>query len=256
MIKKTVAFITAFILIVGLIGCSSDDVDFEIPVATSDNSSQNESTTSNDIELITAATPPLDVPSSIPDNIEIDSVFQFGEYYWRVLDIQNDRALLLADKVVEFRQYHGNFDSITWASSDMRAYLNGEFLSGFGNTDRERIAQVTNTNPNNPWYGTSGGIDTVDSIFLLSLEEVVRYFGDSGQLVNRPQYALGINDEYNEARGAGDINGYAAWYWLRTQGQRGSDTCAVLIGGAVVVDGDFSRDHSGGVRPALWLKLD
>jgi len=31
---------------------------------------------------------------------------------------------------------------------------------------------MLNKNPNNQWYGTNGGADTQDSIFLLSLDEV------------------------------------------------------------------------------------
>jgi hypothetical protein len=50
--------------------------------------------------------------------------------------------------------------------------------------------------------------DTDDYIFLLSLEEVVKYFGDSGQLLNgNPNYEHGISDEYNGARIAYTLNG-------------------------------------------------
>jgi hypothetical protein len=35
-----------------------------------------------------------------------------------------------------------------------------------------------------PGVTVSGGNDTTDKIFILSIEEVVQYFGDSGQLAN------------------------------------------------------------------------
>ena len=46
---------------------------------------------------------------------------------------------------------------------------------------------MTNKNPNNPWYGSMGGEDTQDKIFLLTIEDVVcKYFGDSSRLLYNP----------------------------------------------------------------------
>ena len=69
------------------------------------------------------------------------------------------------------------------------------------------------TNDDNPWYGTRGGNTTTDKIFLLSLEEVVKFFGDSGDLKNRKGWywengnfvlkdgqGYAINDQYNSTR--------------------------------------------------------
>jgi len=38
--------------------------------------------------------------------LKIGDVIPFGEYCWRVLDVQGDRALILAEDVVEKRTYN------------------------------------------------------------------------------------------------------------------------------------------------------
>jgi hypothetical protein len=146
----------------------------------------------------------------------------------------------------------------------VRQYLNGEFLNSFSAVDKARIALVTNTNPNNPWFGTAGGEDTDDYIFLLSLDEVVRYFGDSGQLANgNPNSDFWINDQFNDARIAfctdtaccNASSTWGHWWWLRSPGIYSYRAACVDNYGYVYVDGFFVDFYIGGVRPALWLEM-
>ena len=106
----------------------------------------------------------------------------------------------------------------------------------------------------NPWFDTEGGNNTLDMIFLLSLEEVVKYFGDSGQLRNRPKYKDYLSDQYSNARIAQDIAGSASWWWLRSPGFGPLYVISVDDTGDLLVGGD-DVFCSGGVRPALWLNL-
>lgn len=99
-----------------------------------------------------------------------------------MLGKQEGRALILSEKVIEKRGYHSQETEITWETCDLRKYLNNEFYNSFSDSDREHIIEVVNNNNDNPWYGTSGGKPTTDRIFLLSIEEVVKYFGNSGML--------------------------------------------------------------------------
>ena len=188
-------------------------------------------------------------------NPQIGDIISFGENEWRVLDIQDGKALLLSDKVVEKRAYHQSKTDIIWAECDLRHHLNGEFYDSLGE-DKARIAETTVTTNNNPWYGTDGGAKTNDKVFLLSLEEVVKYFGDSGLLKNRPDGAWHINDEYNSTRVATDENGEALWWWLRSPGDYSDYAASVYDNGYVIVDGDDNVAWlDGGVSPALWLNL-
>jgi hypothetical protein len=218
-----------------------------------DNNSNNSYLITRQTEQAERAFPPS-LASAAGDIVE------FGIYDWRVLEVRDGKALLLSEDLIEERLYHDENIEITWADSDMRAYLNGEFLDSFNTRDRSCIEQVRNSNEDNQWYGALGGEDTGDYIFLLSLEEVVQYFGDSGQLANRPQdgeygsAALYIDDEYNEARIAYDKS-YGTGWWLRSPGDRGSNVASVSYNGRIMMWGYNSSSSESGVRPALWLDL-
>ncbi|MCL2158730.1 MAG: DUF6273 domain-containing protein [Oscillospiraceae bacterium] len=188
----------------------------------------------------------------------------FGRYEWRVLDIQNGKALLLSDKVIEKRAYNTESKDITWEKCTLRKYLNNEFYNSFDAAEKALIVETTLKTNDNPWYGTSGGNTTKDKIFLLSLEEVVKYFGDSGQLNNYPTNEGWIDDIYNVARIAKDKNGVVSWWWSRSPGGNGYLNAGVLSGsninlyvvaGILNVFGGAVDNSEGGVRPAMWVNL-
>ncbi|MFS0490920.1 DUF6273 domain-containing protein [Leadbetterella byssophila] len=104
--------------------------------------------------------------------IKKDDIINFGAFKWQVLDIKNSKALIITEGITELRWYNDHFVDITWAECELRKYLNNEFYNTFNQDEKAKIAAVTNCNPDNPWFKTKGGTDTIDSIFLLSLEEV------------------------------------------------------------------------------------
>ena len=122
-------------------------------------------------------------------DVHKQSVVHFGVYDWLVLDVQPGKALLMTKHCVEQRQYHSIYTDITWANCTLRQYLGSEFLGKFEASDQCRILTTRNVNSDNPWWNTHGGVATDDKIFLLSLDEVVAYFGGNTakvQLKNRP----------------------------------------------------------------------
>lgn len=190
----------------------------------------------------------------------IGDIIPFGEYSWRVLDVQDDRALLLSEHIIERKAYHDHWDgTVTWETSMIRYYLNNQFLNSFGTEERARIVEARVVNNDNPWwFGMSGGNDTNDRIFLLSIEEVVKYFGDSGQLWNQnhpDNERWGISDQYNTERIALDIHGNVSWWWLRSPGFGNVFAAIVCSVGGLRIYGNFVVIGPGGVRPALWLEL-
>lgn len=153
---------------------------------------------------------------------------KFGKYNWRVLDVQDGKALLLMEYVIGNGPYYPSklppFECIdkrnidhekrymTWETREERKYLNGDFLQfAFNESEQMWIAQTLNKNENNQWYGIQGGADTIDKVFFLSIAEAVKYFGDSGQLKNRknydgnyadPGYEGYIHDQFDNERTA------------------------------------------------------
>ena len=195
----------------------------------------------------------------------------FDRYTWRVLDVQNDKALILTEHIVDQRPYHTRAGGVTWADCALRAYLNGAFLDAFGKANRSRIIPVTNRNPDNPWYLSNGGEDTLDHIFLLSTQEAVcEYFGDSSKNLEgrspKQRYWFQRKDANNSKRRA-SLGGHVWWWWLRSPG-RDNRRCVYIHGdGNIGIQGNgtfryssntihpVTGDNSGGIRPALWLRL-
>lgn len=211
---------------------------------------------------------------------------KFGKYDWYVLDKQDDRTLIITEKVIDKRTYHNQEVEVTWEKSDLRKYLNREFYNSFSTSDRMRIIEVINENNDNQWYGTNGGNPTTDRIFLLSIEEVVKYFGDSGQLKTKnrnpgcdwlkDEYFFFLSDQYDLARRAVDDAGRVFTWSLRSPGGNNRLVAAVLgsdcedefdhgdiniSGGGELEDGFITHDDPGylsnkyGIRPALWLRM-
>ena len=224
-----------------------------------------------------------------PIPIPVGGKIRFGKYDWYVLDKIGGKTLILAEKVIEKGVYHAEPHAFTWETCDMRKYLNDAFYDSFSASDQDKIAETVNANDDNPWYGTSGGNSTTDKIFLLSIEEVFRYFGDSGQLKKQPrmypncdwckdEFLPWTDDQYNLNRRAVDGSGMVVTWYLRSPGANGRlaafvmgncgdefDHGAICVsgGGADIVDGHFVFDttdllqvikDTNGIRPALWLR--
>ena len=103
-------------------------------------------------------------------------VIEFGEYDWRVLDVCDSKALIVSDKITVKKEY--GYTS-SWKDCDLRLYLNEGFYSAFTEQEKLLISEAR---------VKTGDSDTVDKLFILSIEEVVLYFGDSGQYLKGYQY--------------------------------------------------------------------
>ena len=190
---------------------------------------------------------------------KVGEIIPFGNNDWRVLEVINGKALILSESVIAYKKYNKVYEGVTWETCTLRQYLNGEYYGSFSDDDKNCIEKELVVNKDNQWFGTDGGKNTNDWVFLLSLEEIVKYFGDSGQLKNKnPKSGARIDDQYNSARIAKDADDKACWWWLRSPGSDCSSAAGVSPDGGVDVSGDAVIDAGasfGGVRPALWLNL-
>ena len=223
----------------------------------------------------------------MPVIIKEGAILTFGRHQWRVLTVDGNSALIITESVIEQRAYHEEFAQVTWEHCDLRKYLNKQFYDTFDPTDRARILETRLTDCDNPWYGTKWGNPTVDKIFLLSITEVLQYFGDSGDVKNNKrwhypgdhyshdkpnelilsdgphcsEYGECINDNYNNARKALYHKVYnAGWdaktWWLRSPGINVRHTTAMVgdIGELFVCGADVYMTDIG-VRPAMWVTV-
>jgi hypothetical protein len=217
---------------------------------------------------------------------KIGEIIRFGDYEWRVLDIQGDYALILTENVIghleyKMRQRHlddmlpegdmrGIFLIDTWENSSIRQYLNDVFISDFSDADRALIRETYVVNNGNPWVFNERLVDndTRDKIFLLSIEEVVYYFGGSdllelgkdesnrdGSIKGLLDYRIWEDNDVSDARISRNTTGSALWWWLRSPGMYNRSSAAYInYDGGIVVSG-ADATYFVGVRPALWLNL-
>lgn len=169
------------------------------------------------------------------------SKVEFGGASWYVLDKKDGKTLLLSEKIIDKRTYSDAPGAVTWETSALRGYLNGEYLNGFSAADREKICEVTNANRPNGKYAVSGGADTLDRVFLLSLEEAEVYLGGFADVLI--------------AKTAD--SGAAFWWFLRSPGEAADVAACVTAGGLIDYHGvaDSVETPIGGVRPAMWVEL-
>ncbi len=175
---------------------------------------------------------------------------------WIVLDKRPGRLLLLTRYVIALEAFHRQGQKITWAGSDLRKSLNGDFLeSAFTPDEREMVLETTNDTTENPDRGTPGGGETDDYVFLLCQEDI-DYYMDS----DYTQWEFGSAQATRAAKEAGvyvdDENGCSPW-WLRSPGY---DEYSIQF-----VDPDGTRyspganadiDYYYGVRPAMWVSIE
>ncbi len=204
--------------------------------------------------------------------MQIGDKINFGKYKWRVLDIKDSAALIITEDIVELRAYNNKPGDVIWADCELRKYLNGEFFHDFTEEDKSKIISTTVVNSGNPWFDTMGGDDTIDKIFLLSLDEVVcKYFGDSSENLRIPngKYKYWFTrKDVNNAKRKSTYLGYMWWWWLRSPGRKQVKAIYVHGDGNIGIQGNnalkcnlsgvyhpVNNDVRGGVRPALWMMI-
>ena len=162
--------------------------------------------------------------------------FFYGKHFWRILDVdeKTKTMLVISDKAVCKNKYHEKEEPITWEQCTLREWLNEEFINEeFSEEEREAILVSHLKNPDNPRFGTKGGNDTDDKIFLLSIEEVLQYFKN------------------DDDRAAENI------WWLRSPGWDSSDAALVKWNGSLdIFDSYYGTTYrTNAVRPAFRIDL-
>ncbi|MBR5500612.1 MAG: hypothetical protein IKV74_03705 [Clostridia bacterium] len=172
------------------------------------------------------------------------------EIEWIVLDKKNGKALIISKYGLDFQRYNTTFTDVTWETCTLRNWLNTTFYTtAFNANQQSKIASTTLTNADNPSYGTQGGNDTTDKVFLLSIDEVKRYFAsNTARKLTATAYA--------KAHGAYVVNSDSSYWWLRSPGYFSDIAASVSRDGSVYYDGDRVYIGNNAVRPALWINLE
>ena len=247
------------------------------PTAISESTNTPESTTTSESIVVTEKE---DSPST-----EVGDTLRFGSYEqdgdesngkedieWIVLDKTDSNVLLISKYALACRTYNDIHESVTWETSELRNWLNNDFLNAaFDSVEQDCIINTTVTNDDNPEYGTEGGNTTEDKVFILDLNEAEKYFenddpntderhlGASASRACRPVRA--INEEvwtyiWAEDEPVEDQRYQGScWWWLRSPGESSDFAAFVSSFGIIRYNGRDVVTLKSSVRPVLWLDL-
>lgn len=176
-----------------------------------------------------------------------NNYFKYELIKWRVLHYENSEAFLLADAILDSQPYHSENEEIDWEKSSIRAWLNNEFINkAFSNEENKAINTVELINKDNSKYGTQGGKNTSDKLFLLSLSEV-------DETEESKEY--GFWDKKTRKCKNDNFSEETYFWWLRSPGNSSHDAAGVYYYGWVFGYGYDVQEPAGGIRPALYLNL-
>lgn len=192
------------------------------------------------------------------------------EIEWIVLERQDNKALLFSKFILDCKCYNNEFKDVTWETCDLRKWLNSDFYNKAFNDSEKSIIKTTNVvNNDNAEYKTSGGNDTNDKVFCLSIDEIRKYFGNGYKETDG--YRMGENVATKGTDYARNVenNGSKLWaiseeewyqwnscYWLRSPGYFQNCSSSVNETGYLDISNIFQGvsycDY--GVRPAIWIE--
>ena len=174
---------------------------------------------------------------------------QAQDIKWIVLERNGDKALVISKYIIDRQKFNEISENTCWERSTIRKWLNEQFYNiAFSNQEKSKILTTTVKNSPNPQHGTSSGNDTLDKIFLLSVDEVKKYFKADSD--TKCQVTL-----FAKNKGAYCDGAYFGYWWLRTTGQYVQNASYVFYTGGVSLMGYDASGMIFGVRPAMWISL-
>ena len=176
---------------------------------------------------------------------------------WIVLEKQEGKRLLFAKDLLDKKQYNAIYKSITWEESDLRTWLNTDFLQTAFTEEEQAAILLTDVDnspaQSHPNYKATSGNNTQDKIFLISYAEATTYFTDNESRRSAPtDYAIAQGVKYDRAY---EIDGRpCGMWWLRSAGDRQWRVMISYFWGKL--NYTFAKKDVVGIRPMLWVDLN
>lgn len=177
---------------------------------------------------------------------------------WLVLERNGNELKLMSLYCLDTMPYSENPGEVTWETSFVRAWLNEVFYSqAFTGEERKLLISTPVVNADNPNHGTPGGNDTEDMVYLLSLEEVMHYWGIENAEETFYDRLYAPATEYCMTKPIWlEIEGSnRCWWWLRSPG--GSPEMAAEVGsmGYLSFNGTEATTPERAVRPVIHVNV-
>ncbi|MGN1019616.1 MAG: DUF6273 domain-containing protein [Aristaeellaceae bacterium] len=177
---------------------------------------------------------------------------------WQVLDVREDRALLLSRYVLDMQPFHSEQRGVRWMDSAVRQWLQETFLpTAFSREEQAEICRTASEADPFDDFPTrmlsDGEEQTDDPVFLLSTEEVRQYFHNENELFCTDATAQMTPWVAASHPDVDEMDDNVCW-WLRSRsGQR---PFAFIVSPVDSIGVSMiSPDNCQGVRPALWVRI-
>ena len=303
--KKLLSIILSSLLILSLTACGETQ-----PVSVSEPAPSVETSVEVSVEPSVEPSVEASVEEPVEDPmmyVNDEGFLIFGNYEqdgddsngpepieWEVLETNETGVLLVSRYILDSRQYDPSMSAVSWGSSDLRYWLNTDFLNtAFTLKEQQSILEITSPADTNEYYSTDAGNDTNEKVTILSVKDVInnyefgiweeeRIFGICDKLiVPATAYAVSqgvLTETITEDYASGDemhrflndnlfkssqieaflkenVNKTAAQWWLRTPGNKQMVACTVSIyGRAGYFYGQYVNKEGIGVRPAIYIE--
>ena len=204
------------------------------------------------------------------DSVTIGDTILFGNIEgesieWDVLDITENGILVVSHYILDthaFDQegvYYKELEKIEWESSDIREWLNSDFYEeAFSVYEKSLIKEsVIKNSYANGYYKDWDKVDcnpvadTKDKIFLLSLEEILKYYGPAEEctFLDGEGGAIACSKaicEYPQHKSS------SYWWWSRTPRAIDGVNIVIVESSGIVYCG-LPTVKEVGVRPVLYI---
>lgn len=204
------------------------------------------------------------------EKAEVGNHVFFGSYYyendkvqkpieWIVLDKEDGKVLLLSKDCLFVEQYYhylmGRYEKgeVNWGSSDIRKFLNDSFYSAAFDDEEQELICYTQLKTIG-YQGISeyevGQFEqsTIDRVFLLSEDEVKKYFGFENGVFSLLNY--GIYKTQVTPRLKDRLDSPA---WLLRGSSGGKTAVACVYDNYISVISAYKEIY---IRPAIWVEIE
>lgn len=258
--------------------CYQPALTASTPAATADPAETPAATAGSSSEEATA--PPVNVEYGETQYyvLQGSNYFLVEPITWLVLESKDNTLLLITESVIESGlPFHDQYGAVSWADSSMRDWLNGtdEYAVGgakyknywnfyhraFSEEERGAIRPSVIQTEDHEVYGTLGGGETTDHIYLLSSQEAdgtYRIFSVENITADHPENANSTRvvyaTPYAVSRGVSAGSKNECTWWLRSPGISTYMQAVYRFGD--IGNGYAVNDTAVGIRPVVRVSAD
>ena len=174
---------------------------------------------------------------------EQDYNYQNGDedIVWRVLDINDDKALLFSEDVLDYEKFHDFDTTVVWENSRCRQFLMIFYEIAFSPADKAVIIPTQRES-------------AMDNVFLLSVFETRLLPSKENEYDYNVSVLSKATDYAVKFKGAKvfDEEGHCRWWTCSSTGSAGE----IGVWSRGEEDRLLLPSTGAGIRPAVWVKLD